>query len=473
MTNASLPNARLVALIVACAFFMQNLDGAIINTSLPQMAHSFGVQPLDLSLGITLYMLAVAAFVPASAWVADRYGARNVFVAAIIVFTLASLACGLATNLFTFCLARTVQGIGGALMTPVGRMVVLRHARKTELLQATALITWPALIAPVIGPVLGGFITTYINWRWNFLLNVPIGIAGAVLVWRFVPNLRREDDVALDKLGFVLASTSLVCLLYGLESFGHAQGSLALPIGLTLAGVVAGALAMRHFRRTHEPLLDLASLRVQTFFMAAVGAGNFFRLSINATPFLLPLLFQVGFGLTAIQSGWLVLAYFAGNLGMKTVTTPTLQRFGFRTVLVVNGLLAGASLLACALLGASTTLPLTVGVMFVAGLTRSMQFTALATLTFADIEGPQRNAAATLSTMTQQISMVLGVAVSALVIKVSQALHATPAAGTADFRAAFVAVGVLSIVSALMFVRLPANAGAEVSGHRAVASRKA
>ncbi|MGC3963099.1 MAG: MFS transporter [Rhodocyclaceae bacterium] len=466
MTQASLPNARRVALIVACAFFMQNLDGAIINTSLPQMAASFGVQPLDLSLGITIYMLMVAACVPASAWIADRFGARNVFLLAIVVFSVSSLACGLATSLPMFVAARALQGIGGAMMTPVGRMVVLRHASKAELLQATALITWPALIAPVIGPVLGGFITTYINWRWNFLLNVPIGIVGAWLVYRFVPNLRSHEDVALDVRGFALASTSLVCLLYGLESFGHAHGSSSVALALVIAGLCVGALAMRHFRRVKQPLLDLSSLRVQTFSMASVGAGNFFRLSINATPFLLPLLFQVGFGLTAIESGWLVLAYFAGNLGMKTVTTPTLQRFGFRTVLVVNGLLAGLSLLACALLTRDTALPVTVVVMFIAGLTRSMQFTALATLTFADIEGPQRNAAATLSTMTQQISMVLGVAVSALVIKMSQAWHDTTGTGLVDLRAAFVAVGVLSIVSALMFVRLPHDAGADVSGHR-------
>ncbi|MFA9438985.1 MFS transporter [Uliginosibacterium sp. sgz301328] len=466
MTQASLPNARRVALIVACAFFMQNLDGAIINTSLPQMAASFGVQPLDLSLGITIYMLMVAACVPASAWIADRFGARNVFLLAVIVFSASSLACGLATSLPMFVAARALQGIGGAMMTPVGRMVVLRHASKAELLQATALITWPALIAPVIGPVLGGVITTYVSWRWNFLLNVPLGIVGAWLVYRFVPNLRSDEDVALDVRGFALASTSLVCLLYGLESFGHAHGRASVALALAIAGLCVGALAMRHFQRVKQPLLDLASLRVQTFSMASVGAGNFFRMSINATPFLLPLLFQVGFGLSAIESGWLVLAYFAGNLGMKAVTTPTLQRFGFRSVLVINGLLAGLSLLACALLTRDTALPVTIAVMFIAGLTRSMQFTSLATLTFADIDGPQRNAAATLSTMTQQISMVLGVAVSALVIKMSQAWHGTTGTGLADFRAAFVAVGVLSIISALMFVRLPHDAGADVSGHR-------
>jgi EmrB/QacA subfamily drug resistance transporter len=458
-------DVRRVALIVAAAFFMQNLDGAIINTSLPQMAASFQVRPVDLNIGITAYILAVAAFVPASGWVADRWGAKRVFAAAIAVFTLASLGCGMSQSLWQFILARIVQGLGGALMTPVGRMVVLRNARKTELLAATALITWPALIAPVIGPVLGGLITTYISWRWNFLLNAPLGFVGIALVMAIIPDLRDETRKRFDLLGFLQLSAALIALLWGLE--GIARGEDLVWAGIVIAiGAGFGVAAIRHLRRTDQPLLLLSPCAVQTFAIATMTAGTLFRLTISATPFLLPLMLQIGFGLSPWAAGLYVLVYFGGNLLMKTVTTPALRRFGFRSVLIVNGGLAGLAMLACGFLTPSTPLALAVIVLLAAGLSRSMQFTALATLAFADIEPHQRASSSTLSSMMQQISMGLGVAAGAFLLNLSRGLRHAETLTLGDFRLAFVVVGLVALAASLLFARLPHSAGAEVSGHR-------
>ncbi len=467
-TEASLDtasNARRVALIVAIAFFMQLLDSTIISTSLPQMGATFGVPAVAMSIGITAYMLTMAVFVPLSGWLADRFGARNIFLLAIVLFTLASLACGLSQSLPQFVVARVVQGLGSALMTPVGRILVLRNAPKSELLNATALITWPALFAPVVGPVLGGFITTYLSWHWNFFINIPLGLIGLALVARFIPGDREADPKPLDWPGFFLTSLGLALLLYGLERIAHPEDGILPTVLLVAAGIVIGWLAVRHLRRAPHPLLDLSAFKVLTFAISTLAAGTIFRVAINATPFLLPLLFQVGFGLSPVDAGLMILAYFLGNLGMKTVTTPTLRRFGFRTVMVVNGLIGSASIMACAAISPETPQALVLALMFVAGLSRSMQFTALNTLAFADIDAAQRSSASTLSSMLQQIAMLFGVAVAAAILNLSQLVRAQPALDLVDFRIAFLAIGAIGLVAALRFLVLPRGAGAEVSGH--------
>lgn len=465
------PHPRLIALIVASAFFMQGLDGAIITTSMPQMARSFGVDPTDLSVGITAYLLATAAFLPLSGWLADRFGARRVFAGAVVVFTLASLACGLATDLASFTIARTIQGIGGALMAPVGRMVVLRNTEKADLMAATAVITWPALTAPVLGPALGGLITTHAGWQWNFLLNVPLGIAGLILALAFIPAARSNDGVRLDWPGFVLSATALVCLLYGLEAFSHTGPAWPFSLGLVVAGIGVGVAAARYLRKAPHPLLDLSCLSVATFAITTLEAGTLYRTAINATPFLLPLLFQIGFGLTPWETGMMVLVYFAGNLGMKTVTTPILRRWGFRTVLVLNGVLGGLSMLACGFLDIATPLALSIPVLLAAGLTRSMQFTGLNTLAFADIDVRHRGTAATLSSVSQQVSLCLGVALGAFLLNSAQGLRGGVSLAPQDFRIAFLVVGLLGIGSAVLFARLTPDAGADVSGHRPAPAR--
>jgi EmrB/QacA subfamily drug resistance transporter len=445
------------------------LDSAIINTSLPQMAASFGVKPTELSIGITTYTLTVAALVPLSGWMADRFGGRNIFLASILIFTLASLGCGMSTSLPQFVAARVAQGIGGAMMTPVGRLIVIRNASKSELLAATSLITWPALFAPVIGPLIGGFITTWFSWHWNFLLNIPLGLIGIVLAARFIPDQRESMRRSFDRLGFILSSGAMICLLCGLETLAHGRaGGAIMPASLVVAGIALTVLAVRHFRRVQHPLLDLSAFQVQTFALSSLAAGTFLRVAIAATPFLLPLMFQVGFGMSAMMSGMLIFAYFVGNLGMKSVTTPILRRFGFRNVLFINGMLAGLSVMACGFLGKNTPLWLMVLVLVLAGLTRSMQLTALSTVAFADVGAAQRGSASTLSSMLQQMAMVLGVALATLIVNTSETVRGAHEASIVDFRAAFLIVGFVGLLASLRFLGLPADAGAEVSGHKFV-----
>jgi EmrB/QacA subfamily drug resistance transporter len=427
------------------------------------MAHAFAIAPAAMTIGITVYLIATAVFLPLSGWVADRFGARNVFAGAIVIFTVSSFFCGVSGQLWQFIAARAVQGLGGALMAPVGRMVVLRNAPKSELIQATALITWPALIAPVIGPALGGFITTYASWRWNFEFNIPLGLIGLALVLRFVPNERSDQRRPLDVPGFLLSAAALSVLLYGLDGFSHMGGPWWPPAAAIAAGVGLGALSIRHFRSRRHPLLELSSLEVPTFSATSLGAGILFRMTISATPFLLPLMFQVGFGFSPVMSGLMILAYFGGNLGMKTVTTPTLRRYGFRNVLVWNGIIAGAAILACA--GIMPQAPLVAAVILVvAGLSRSMQFTSLNTLAFADVSADQRASASTLSSMLSQVGMGLGVAAGGLLLNLSQAARGAAGLATIDFRVAFVVIGAVAIASSALFLRLDPDAGAEVSG---------
>jgi len=463
--QASSSRSRLVAFVVAVSFFMQMLDATIVVTSLPQMAQSFGVQPVAMSIGLTVYMLTMAAFIPLSGWLGNRYGARNVFMAAIAIFVVASLFCGLSNTLAEFIAARAIQGFGSALMNPIGRMIVLRNAPKRDLVNAVALITWPALIAPVIGPVLGSVITTYASWHWNFFINIPIGLIGLALVWHFVPQQKEADTGRLDLAGFVLSALGLTLLLAGLESFVHATVSAYQVVALLAVGIGLSAWAIRHFRKTANPLLDLSPFAIPTFALSTLSAGTASRLAINAMPFLIPLLFQVGFGLDAIATGTYILVYFAGNLAMKSVTTPLLRRFGFRTILVFNGLIASASIAACAILSPATPDLAIYALLFVAGLSRSMQFTALNTLGFADITPTQRSSASTLSSMLQQFAMVLGVAVAAAVLSVSQHLRGAAALSLTDFRWSFLAIGTIGMLASLRFFELQRNAGAEVSGH--------
>lgn len=463
---ASARQSRRVALIVAVSFFMQLLDSTIISTSLPQMGQSFGVPAVAMSSGITVYLLTMAVFIPVSGWLADRFGARTIFLLAIAVFALASLACGLSRTLPEFIAARAVQGFAGALMTPVGRILVLRNAPKSQLLNATALITWPALFAPVVGPVLGGFITTYLSWRWNFFINIPLGLVGIALAVRFISDGPAGGARSLDWRGLLLSSAGLASLLWGLERVADPRGDVLPTVGLIVTGLAAGWLAVRHLRRVENPLLDLSAFGVPTFAMSTLAAGTFCRVAINATPFLLPLLFQIGFGLNPVETGTLILVYFVGNLGMKAVTTPTIRRFGFRGVLFVNGIVSSAAVVAFAAISPETPMTVLVVLLLAAGLSRSMQFTALNTIAFADITAAQRSSASSLSSMLQQVSMLLGVALAATVLNVAQALRDGASLALADFRAAFVVVGAVGLVASLRFLTLAPDAGDEVSGAR-------
>lgn len=455
----------LTALLVAGSGFMEFLDGTVINTALPRMAQSFHVHPVDLNLGITAYMVMLAAAIPLSGWAADRFGGRNVFACAIAVFTLASVFCGLSRGLWSFFAARILQGIGGAMMVPVGRLIVLRVTPKAEIMRATALITWPALVAPILGPLVGGFLTTYASWRWIFFLNVPIGLLGLVATFVIIRVDRPETPRQLDLPGAILSGLSAIAFVYGASLAGTASGSLGSSIGLMALGILGAWATVRHARRAKTPLIEFSALATQTF-RAAVRGGTLVRLGINAAPFLLPLLFQLGFHQSAVAAGSLLLVLFLGNLAIKPLTTPMMRRFGFRSVLLVDGLLLALTFLGFALIGRQTPAWILLPLLFVSGATRSTAFTAMNTLVYADIQPPRMSSANTLFNLAQQVAFGLGVAVGAILLRAGHALFGGPQLALADFRFAFIGTFLITLFGLLDFLRLPQGAGAEVSGHR-------
>ncbi|EHP43476.1 EmrB/QacA family drug resistance transporter [Cupriavidus basilensis OR16] len=461
----------IIALIVASAYFMENLDATVIATALPHMAATFGVTPVGLSIGMTAYLLAIAVFIPISGWVADRFGQRSVFGGAIVVFTGASVLCGLSNGLVEFTVARILQGVGGAMMVPVGRLAVLRSTEKHHLMRSIAYITWPGLAAPVVGPALGGFISTYFSWRWIFLLNVPIGLLGLALTATFIPNYRASTHRPFDVSGFVLSGVALICLMYGMELVGQLHSDWRITVAALTCGAGAAALAIRHLGRAAHPLIDLSPWRIPTFRVTLDG-GSLYVVSVSVSPFLLPLLFQLGFGLNSFAAGLLVLAYAAGNLGMKSVTTPILKRFGYRNVMIVNGLLTAATIAMCSLISPSTPRVLITLVLLIGGLCRSMQFTGINTLAFADVPPARMSSASTFFSMVQQMTIGLGIAFGAIALHAAVLVHGNHAQlSLADFRVAFLLVAVLVLISVLYFIGIEPDAGREVSGHTRTASR--
>ncbi len=459
------PGISAMALLVAGAFFMEFLDGTVIATALPDMAHSFGVSAVDLNIGISAYLLTLAVLIPASGWIAERFGARNVFSAALLIFTLSSLFCGLAENVTEFVAMRILQGIGGAMMVPVGRLAVLRSTPKDQLIKAIATLTWPALVAPILGPPLGGFITTYASWHWIFFINVPLGLLAIVVAWRVIPNTTTTAKQPFDVKGFIAMGAAMLCLVIGLELCSQQQVNLADALLLLAAGGIALWLAVRHLISAPFPMIRLSSLRVNSFRVTMRG-GFIFRTTISAAPFMLPLMFQVGFGLNAFHSGMLVLAVFAGNLMMKPATTPLIRHFGFRKLLLVNGLLSALSLLACAFLTPSSPVMLTMLMLFWGGLCRSMQFTGISTLAFAEVPDSQMSSANTLFSTSLQLAAGLGVTLGALSIRAGEFI-ATEAGLTSvpgiAFRLGFVIIALVTALAVIDIARLAPDAGSIVS----------
>jgi EmrB/QacA subfamily drug resistance transporter len=457
-----------VTSLIAGAFFMENLDGTIIATALPQMARSFHIGAVNLNIGMTAYLLTLAVFIPISGWVADRFGSRSVFASAIAVFTIASVLCGLSTTLPEFTTMRVLQGIGGAMMVPVGRLIVLRSTPKDQLTQAIAYITWPGLTALVLGPPLGGFITTYASWHWIFFLNLPLGLIALVLTLLWVENLRADETHPFEWITFVLAGLASTGAVVAMEQLGGEGARWRLPAWILAGSVLCGVLALLHARRhPATSLIDLESLRLRTYALNVYGATAF-RISVSVLPFLLPLMFQETFGLDAFRSGLYLLALFGGDLSMKVFVIGLLRRFGFRQILIVNGLFTVGSIALCASFSPATPPLVIAGLLFLHGCCRSMEFTCMTTLSYTEIAPEKMSRANGFLSAVMQLSMGLGIAVGAITLRLVAHAHGHTAAmpQLRDFHLAILLMAVLALGPVLQALGLDPAAGAETSGHR-------
>jgi EmrB/QacA subfamily drug resistance transporter len=452
---------RGLALLVAGGLFMEILDGTVIAPAAPHIAADFGVPAVAVNVAVTAYVLTLAVLIPISGWLTDRFGARRVFMTAVGLFTLASAACAAAESLPVLTGTRVLQGVGGAMMVPVGRLVVLRTTAKSDLMRAIAYLTWPALVAPVIAPAVGGALSTYASWRWIFLINVPLGMAGLLLASRLVPDVRGPDW-----RGFALTAVGVASLVVGIEAVGSAEPDQRV-VGVAL-GVAVGALtaAVLYLLRTPRPLLDLRILRIATYRATASG-GSVFRAVISAIPFLFPVFLQVGFGWTAARAGLVVISLFAGNIAVKPLTTPLMRRYGIRPVLLGAISTSAACLVGIAFLEPGTPLPLMVALLALSGTVRSIGFSAYNSSAFADVEPDRMTTANTLMSTLQELGAGLGVAVGALLVRLGGPIaDATGHSDGADaaFRVAFVLLALVLALPLVEALRLSRTAGSAVTG---------
>lgn len=458
--------SRALAVLIAGAYFMENLDATIIAPAAPAIAADLGVQAVQINVAMTAYLLTVAVLIPGSGWLSDRFGARGVFSIAIAVFTVASIGCAAAPSLTVLTVFRVLQGVGGALMVPVGRLIVLRTTAKSELIKAIAYLTWPALVAPVLAPPLGGLISQFASWRWIFLINVPLGIIGLVLARRLVPDVRATEPRRLDWRGFLLTAFGVASLVIGLEQIGTGRVNWALAaIALGLAAITLAA-SIGYLLKARVPLLDLRTLRIRTL-RAAVAGGTVFRLVISAIPFLLPLFFQLGFGWSAAQAGFIVIALFLGNLGIKPFTTPLMRRLGIRSVLLIALPMSMVCLVGMGLFQSGTSVVVMVLVLTASGIFRSVGFSAYNSVAFSDVPTEKMTHANTLHATLQELGAGLGIAVGALLVRLGDpvgdalGMMQTPAT---PYRVAFVLLAVLMIAPLIEALTMPASAGSAVTG---------
>lgn len=453
---------RFVPLIVAVALFMENMDSTVIATSLPAIAVDVGVNPLALKLAVTSYLLSLAIFIPASGWTADRFGACTVFRVAIAVFMIGSIGCALSGSLTDFVIARIVQGMGGAMMVPVGRIVLLRSVPRRELVNAMAWVTVPALVGPVLGPPLGGFITTYATWHWIFIINVPIGLIGIALATRYIDDSRAAERQRFDMLGMILAGFGIAGVAFGLSVLGLDYLPWAVVAALILGGAFFIAAYLVHAHYTPAPVIDLTLFRLPTF-RASVAGGFVFRLGIGALPFLLPLMLQLGFGMTPFQSGLITFTSAIGAMTMKPVAAILLRRFGFRTILIADALVSAGFLAAYASFTHATPVIVMIVLLLIGGFFRSLQFTSINTIAYAEIGSDQVSRATALVTVSRQLALAAGVAFGALAVEFTLHVHGGGALKASDFSPAFLAVAAVSALSVFIFARLAPDAGAELA----------
>ncbi len=455
-------NKTATALLVAAALFMEILDATIITTALPIMAQDFGVPAAHLSVGVSAYLVAVTIFIPISGWAADRFGARHIFSLAIVLFVSASVLCGMSTGLYEFTAARILQGIGGAMMVPVGRLVVLRHLPKQQIVKAMAILTWPALGAPLIGPVLGGWIAQTWHWSWIFFINIPLGLAALIFTYLLLDNEKGEYQ-RFDIKGFVLSGAGFGTLMAGLELLSSHPEEPLIPGILITLGVAVIALNIRHMLRASQPLFSLTALRYRTFRATMVG-GSVIRIALSSAPFLIPLMLQLGMGYSPIEAGMVLLWLFAGNLAIKPATTWIMNQFGFKQVLIYNALLIAAGFVALALCSNQTPGWLLGLILFTSGMTRSMHLTVLNTLGFADIPQHKIRDANTLSAVVMQMTRGLGITVGALALTVATLLLAGSADEPVliDFQLTMGMMAIIALLSIVDSMTLPRQAGSSI-----------
>ncbi|ALM86323.1 MFS transporter [Bordetella sp. N] len=457
--------AFIVPLIVACALFMENVDATVLVTSLPELARDLGQDPITLKLAVTSYVVGLGVFIPICGWVADRFGSRTVFRAAIGVFIAGSLLCAASTSLFTFVLARFVQGVGGAMMVPVGRIIIFRSVARADFVRAVNYLTIPSLLGPVVGPLLGGFITTYLHWRLMFFINVPIGILGIWLTNRHIENTRMPHPGRLDWLGFLLSGGGAALFMLAMSLLGSDILDTRDNIIMLAVGVILVLLYVVYARRAEKPLLDLSFLRVPTFHTAVIG-GSLFRIGLGAIPFLLPLALQEGLGMTPFEAGTITCASAFGALFMKLVAQPVLRRFGFGPVLMANAILAGLAIAVYGVFHPGMSRLVIWCIVLFGGVFPSLQFTALNALAYAEIESADVGRATSLASVIQQMSLGLGVVVAGIVLQLSHIVQGHPQIVWTDFWPAFVVLGLFSVASVPVTARMPRGAGRELAGGR-------
>jgi EmrB/QacA subfamily drug resistance transporter len=459
----------LATALIAGAFFMENLDGTVIASALPRMAASLHTGAVSLNIGISAYFVALAVFIPISGWVADRIGSRSVFASAIAVFTFASLLCGLCHSLTQFTLLRIVQGIGGSMMVPVGRLIILRSSPKDRLTQAIGYITWPALTALILGPPIGGFVTTYFSWRWIFVINLPLGLIAFALSLYCVDNQRSDSTarIPFHWSSFMFAGLASAGIVYALELLGHPGIRWKLPATILIISVVGGVLAVLAARRSPYSLIDFQSMKIKSYRLSIYGA-NGFRIAVSVLPFLLPLMFQIGFHLSAFVSGLYLLALFAGDLCMKPFIIQALRRFGFRRILIVNGVIAAGSVALCATLAPATPPALIAAVLFFHGACRSLEFTCMTTLAYTEIESARMSRANGFLSAVNQLSLGVGVALGALALRVVThvrgSLYTSPE--IRDFHIVILCMAILALSPVLDSLNLSHDAGSVTSGNQ-------
>lgn len=455
----------LIPAIIGSALLMQTMNATVIANALPTMAVALNESPLRLNLAITMFLLASAVFLPVSGWVADKFGAKRIFMVSMVLFALSSAACGFAQDLTQLVIARMFQGMAGAMMAPVGRLVLLRTTPKEELVGAMSVMTMPALLGPVIGPVVGGAIVTLADWRWIFFLSIPVAVVGVALVARYVPNVREQEVSPVDIKGILLTGLGLAGLIFGFENIGRDMLPPLWVAGLFFGGAGALVLYWLHARGNRHAIIDLSVFRIQTFTASVVG-GAFMRIAMGATPFMLAMLLQVGFGLSALQAGLMTFISAAGALVMKTAAPPILRRFGFRTVLIVNALIVAASFVAYGFFKPTTPHWLIMTILAIGGFFRSLHFTSLNGLAFADIEQAGMSRASTTSSMMQQLVQSIGIGLAATLMHAFMTARGDTHLTTEAISPAFVVVGLVTLISLVFFIPLPRDAGDEMNGRR-------